>query len=115
MFLFKGKVKEWNYKQFGNINNHKARVIDHIKGLQRALETHSTPHLRKLEFELKQKYVNILIQEDLLWKQIATCNWTLNGDRNTLFYHAYVKKMTKRKSIAMLKLDLGVGVCILEF
>ena len=64
--LFKGKAKEWNYNQFGNINKCKARVIARIGGLQRAFETHSTPNLRKLESELKQKYVNILIQEDLL-------------------------------------------------
>ena len=105
--MFKGKEKEWNYNQFGNINKRKARVIARIGGLQYALETHSTPNLRKLKSELKQEYVNILIQEDLLWKQRATCKWNLNEDRNTSFYHAYVKKNSKRKNITMLKLDSG--------
>ena len=70
-------------------------MLARIGGLQCGLETHSTPKLRKIESELKQVYVNILIQEDLLWKQRAIGNWNPNGDRNTSFYHAYVKKRTK--------------------
>ena len=56
---------------------------------------------------MKQEYVNILLQEEFLWKQRSTCNWNLNGDRNTSFFHAYVKKQTKNKRIGMLKLSSG--------
>ena len=92
---------------FGNIHSQKARVLARIGGLQRALETHSTLNLRQLEVDLKQEYVNILLQEELIWKQRSTCNWNLNGDRNTSFFHAYVKKRAKHKRIGMLKLGSG--------
>ena len=92
---------------FGNIHSRKARVLARIGGLQRALETHSTPNLRQLEVDLKKEYVNILLQKELLWKQRSTCDWNLNGDRNTSFFHAYVKKRAKNKQIGMLKLGLG--------
>ena len=65
---------------FGNIHSRKARMLARIGGLQCALETHSTPNLRKLEIKLKQEYVNILLQEEFLWKQRSTCNWNINGD-----------------------------------
>ena len=82
-------------------------MLARIGGLQCALETHSTPNLRKLEIKLKQEYVNILLQEEFLWKQRSTCNWNLNGDRNTSFFHAYVKKRAKNKKFDMLKLRSG--------
>ena len=89
---FSNKARRWNLFVFGNIHPRKVRVLARIGGLQRAFETHSTPNLRKLEAELKQEYVKILLQEEILWKQRANCNWNINGDRNTTFYHAYVKK-----------------------
>ena len=104
---FSHKAKEWNFSVLGNIHSRKARVLARIGGLQRALETHSTPNLRKLEVELKQEYVNILLQEESLWKQRSTCNWNINGDRNTSFFHAYVKKRAKSKKIGLLKLTSG--------
>ena len=63
---FSHKAKEWNSSVFGNIHSRKARVLALIGGLQRALETHSTPNLRQLEVDLKKEYVNILLQEELL-------------------------------------------------
>ena len=53
------------------------------------------------------EYVKILLQEEILWKQRANCNWNINGDRNTAFYHAYVKKKNKRKRVQLLKLESG--------
>ena len=43
---FSHKAKEWNLSMFGNIHSKKARVLAQIGGLQRALETYSTPNLR---------------------------------------------------------------------
>ena len=71
------------------------------------METHSTPNLRRLKSELNQEYINIQLQEEILWKQRATCNWNINGDWNTTFFHAYVKKRDKNKRIEMLKLRSG--------
>ena len=72
--------------------------------MQRAFESHSTPNLRKLETELQQEYIN---KEELLWRQRATCNWNQNEDRNTAFYHSYVRKRTKQNKVVMLRLDSG--------
>ena len=44
-------------------------MLARIGGLQRAMEIHSTPNLRRLESELKHEYINILLQEEMLWKQ----------------------------------------------
>ena len=71
------------------------------------METHSTPNLQQLEVDLQQEYVNILLQEELLWHQRSTCNWNKNGDRNTSFYHAHVKKHATRNNVDMLRLDYG--------
>ena len=104
---FRSRALDWNKHNIGNINSWKEKVLARIGGLQRALESHSTPNLRKLENELQQEYINILYQEELLWRQRATCNWNQNGDRNTAFYHSYVGKRNRQNKVVMLRLDSG--------
>lgn len=104
---FRDRAFEWNRCNFRNINSRKRRVLARIGGLQHALETHYTPNLRHLEVELQQEYLNILYQEELLWRQRSTCNWNHNRDRNTAFYHSYVKKRARQNKVYMLRLDSG--------
>ena len=102
------KTNVWNKTVFGNILARKKRVLARIGGIQKALETHCTPNLKLLEAELKNEYIQVLIQEELLWKQHAKSNWNLQGDKNTAFFHAVTKSKKKGNRIEMLKLDSGV-------
>ena len=58
---FRSYVNSWNMSVFGNIMASKRRVLARIRGIQRALETHSTPNLRKLDHELRIELTNVLL------------------------------------------------------
>ena len=62
------RVMVWNREVFGNIFQRKKRVLARLRGIQKALETHSTCRLRALELELREELENILFQEEVYWK-----------------------------------------------
>ena len=42
---FRSRAFGWNQFNFGNINSRKMRVLTHVGGLQRGLDTYSMPNL----------------------------------------------------------------------
>ena len=98
-------VSIWNRNVFGNILARKRRVLARIGGVQWALETYSTPNMRKLDHDLRVELTNVFLQEERLWRQRATCNWNVHEDRNSAFYHAYTRKKAKQNRVDMLKLS----------
>ncbi|CAI9098717.1 OLC1v1035408C1 [Oldenlandia corymbosa var. corymbosa] len=50
----------------------------------------------------------LLMQERALLIQKSTRDWTLDGDKNTRFYHSFVKGRQRRNKIGILINDDGV-------
>lgn len=57
--------------------------------VQKALEQHTTEGLLKVEWKLRTERKEILLQEELLWKQKSQNDWLRMEDGNTKFVHTF--------------------------
>lgn len=48
--------------------------------------SHHSERLMKLELKLQKEGKEILMQEEMLWKQKSRCDWLKVGDGNTQFF-----------------------------
>ncbi|XP_049389010.1 uncharacterized protein LOC125853369 [Solanum stenotomum] len=87
----KMELAKWSKKTFGNVFQQIATLEDVIKTKEIQLEMAPTKsnrvELHKAEADIK-RYKHI---EEEYWKQKAEMQWFKDGDRNTKFFHAYVK------------------------
>src|SRR4051812_28153681 len=56
----------------------------------------------------QQQLENKLDVEESYWKQKANIKWTVEGDRNTKFFHNTVKKRKQKLQIFRMENELGV-------
>ncbi|XP_028089245.1 uncharacterized protein LOC114289680 [Camellia sinensis] len=100
---FKDRVSLWNKTTFGNIFLRKKRLAARILGVQKSLDSVSNPFFLDLEKSLINDYNGILKMEEDFWALKARINYTLDGDRNTKFFHASVLSHRRRNKIFALK------------
>lgn len=102
-YEFQGKIKKikgvlarWCKETFGNLFQRIATLEDELKIKEIQFEMNNTPEnkasLKKTEEELN----NYLKVEEEFWKQKAGMKWFKDGDRNTRFFHNYVKGRRKK-------------------
>ncbi|CAI9105145.1 OLC1v1004004C1 [Oldenlandia corymbosa var. corymbosa] len=99
------RAKEWNHTTFGNIYNRKRRALARLAGVIKSRENYSNLKLQRLEVELLAELDEIVQQEELLLIQKSNRDWTLHGDKNTKWYHSYVKSCRRRNRVISLKAD----------
>lgn len=85
MEQFKDKIWKWNQEEFGNIFWRKKRCEARLKGVQRLAASSKGSSLDKLERKLLAELENILLQEEIYWKQQARMLWLKDGEQNTKF------------------------------
>jgi len=94
---------QWSRTTFGNFFQQVATLEDIVKAKEMQLEINPTEEnkssLRKTEAELK-RYLHI---EKDYWKQKAGMRWFQKGDKNTKFFHAYVKGRRRKLQISEIK------------
>lgn len=100
---FKDRVSLWNKTTFGNIFLRKKRLAARILGVQKSLDSVSNSFLLDLEKSLINDYNGILKMEEDFWALKARINYTLDGDRNTKFFHASALSHRRRNKIFALK------------
>lgn len=100
---FKSKVQVWNKEVFGHISPRKKELIARIAGIQRI--PNPRPGLRVMETNLIQSLNEVLDQEELLWKQKSRLQWTMEGDRNTKFFHVSTLVRRHRNRVDALKIN----------
>ena len=104
---FIGKIDHWNKNEFGNIFKWKKKILARLNGIQKALESHHSDNLVKLETQLSKELNDILNQEELLWLQKSRCDWIQFGDRNTSFFHQRTMTRRRHNKIIWMKDDRG--------
>ncbi|KAF7823597.1 reverse transcriptase [Senna tora] len=92
-------VKVWNRKVFGNIFEEKCKLYARLQGIQRQLDMGPSKSLNILQTQLWNEYEDTLNQEELFWKQKSRCQWIIEGDRNTRFYHTSTMIRRRRNKI----------------
>lgn len=60
-------------------------------------------------YALENQVLSLLRSEDEYWRWRAGLKWTLKGDANTKYFHAYA--IGRRHKCAILRLQLSRGCC----
>ncbi|KAL0431005.1 UNVERIFIED_CONTAM: hypothetical protein Sradi_0726500 [Sesamum radiatum] len=67
---------------------------------------------RKAEIEeLQDSIENLVVKEEILWKQRGKTLWLAVGDRNMSFFHAKANEGKVRKEIRRIRENNGAEVC----
>nr|DAD39805.1 TPA_asm: hypothetical protein HUJ06_014128 [Nelumbo nucifera] len=88
------KLKEWNKKVFGRVEERLQRLQQKIHDLQSNLRTQ-----RDKENLLYKQYDDWLEKEEHLWRVKFRELWLKAGDRNTKFFHQMVKYKRRTQDI----------------
>lgn len=64
-------------------------------------------YLKEIQKKTWLEYESVLLQEEMLWMQKSRCQWIINGDRNTRFFHTTTMIRRKRNKIETLKREDG--------
>ncbi|XP_060177974.1 uncharacterized protein LOC132607911 [Lycium barbarum] len=95
----KACLTQWSKETYGNIYKDIETLEDIIKVHEQQFEMQPTSINRGSFHRVQAKLTKILHLEEELWKQKAGTQWFQDGDRNTKFFHAYVKGRRKRLQV----------------
>ena len=85
------KLKLWSRTEFGGREKKVKELINELKSIKHNFEHYmSGEKIKRLEKHID----NMLLDEEVYWKQRSRADWLLERDRNTKFFHA---KATARK------------------
>ena len=104
---FTRDAKVWNKSHFGNVFAKNKRLMARLNGIQRAMAITPSASLLDLEKNLLLELDNVLSQEGELWALKSRVNWSIQGDRNTSFFHMSTLVRRKRNKITAIKNSVG--------
>ncbi|CAN0907455.1 hypothetical protein LINGRAHAP2_LOCUS24814 [Linum grandiflorum] len=81
------KLKMWNKITFGNIFERKKQALNHLAFLEAAMETDPSEAKQQEVTAARLCLEKTLWDEELLWIQKARSKASIEGDRNTAFFH----------------------------
>lgn len=84
-----------------------------IKHQKEAIQLHedcTTEEITRKYFEESNKLNELLLQEELYWKQRAKTFWIAEGDSNSKFFHAFATTRKKLNHVVVLKNNDGEAV-----
>ncbi|XP_045810732.1 uncharacterized protein LOC123905142 [Trifolium pratense] len=82
----------WNKEVFGNVHDQLKKAKDKVNEIQHDISTNG--HSDLLMNQEKQAQVDLELAlniEEAFWKEKAKIKWSLEGDRNTKFFHRVAK------------------------
>ncbi|XP_072074451.1 uncharacterized protein [Arachis hypogaea] len=107
---FMSAAKIWNNEVFGNIAKRKSRILARLNGISANFSFEPNPFLENLQSCLWKELEDLLIQEEIYWKQCSRCKWLNYGDRNTSYFHGVATSRKRRNRVSMLKDQAGVWI-----
>ncbi|KAL8166154.1 hypothetical protein V2J09_007653 [Rumex salicifolius] len=96
-------LRKWNREVFGNIHRRKDKILARLQGIENALSSGDVVRLADLRTTLKNDLDDVLIQEEIMWRQKSRVDWLACGDRNTTFFHTSTIVRRRRKSVVALR------------
>lgn len=85
------RLKWWSKQEFGGREKELEQLMKKLKRVKQNFERYdSGDEIRRLEKRIN----NLLIDEEMYWKQRSRADWLKEGDKNTKFFHS---KATTRK------------------
>ena len=105
----KAKLKGWNKDSFGELNERKKSILNEIANIdavkQEGILTFELSAQRALrKGELKE----LILREEIHWRQKARVKWVKEGDCNSKFFHKVANGRRNRKFIKFFKNESGL-------
>ncbi|GLJ40786.1 hypothetical protein SUGI_0843510 [Cryptomeria japonica] len=98
--FLKEKIKVWNKDTFKNIFAERNRVEEELSLLNYVTITSGMSNdAYHKEIDLKKELAEILLREEIYWRDKSRELWIKEGDVNTKFFHASVKSNRNRNII----------------
>ncbi|XP_042056286.1 uncharacterized protein LOC121800861 [Salvia splendens] len=99
----KSSLKIWNRVVFGNVFEGLKKAEVEAKEAMERYEQDPSPDLRS---ELNRSTANFILKlkmEEDYWRQKAALKWVAEGERNTKFFHGWVKQKRIKSRIHMIE------------
>lgn len=101
-------IRGWAKCSFGDIFKVKKDVEEKLKNLQGAIaEGSNLEEDTYEEEEYRKKWKDIILREEIFWKQRSRVQWLTEGDKNTTFFHKSASNHKRRNTINMLEGEGG--------
>lgn len=97
--LTKSDLKDWNFNHFDNIHVKLKAFLAALDSVQK--------YLPSPKYNAKEESIQVVLQEELLWKLKSRELWLTCRDLNTKFFHNSMMVKRKYNSITCIKLDNG--------
>ncbi|KAJ9707044.1 hypothetical protein PVL29_002161 [Vitis rotundifolia] len=105
----KANLKEWNKVSFGELNERKKSILKDLANFD-AIEQAGglTPDLLVQRALRKGELEELVLREEIHWRQKARVKWVKEGDCNSRFFHKVANGRRNRKFIKMLENERGL-------
>ncbi|CAN0904538.1 hypothetical protein LINGRAHAP2_LOCUS23147 [Linum grandiflorum] len=101
------KLKTWNKTTFGNIFERKKKEMEKIVTLEGDLESDPTEVKQHELVEARLRLEKTLWQKEFLWIQKARSKASIEGDRNTKFFHNSMVRRREFNRVSRLMNEAG--------
>ena len=105
----KANLKEWNKVSFGVLNERKKSILNEIANFD-AIEQGGglTSELLVQRALRKGELEELILREEIHWRQKARVKWVKEGDCNSKFFHKMANGRQNRKFIKVLENERGL-------
>ncbi|GAA0160854.1 hypothetical protein LIER_17311 [Lithospermum erythrorhizon] len=95
----KGVLKSWNRHTFGNVFSRVEQSEEEVQHCEAAFESSGLVEDREALQHAKAFHLRSLAMKEDFLKQQSGIKWLQEGDRNTAFYHNFVRKKRKKRAV----------------
>ncbi|RVW98458.1 Transposon TX1 uncharacterized 149 kDa protein [Vitis vinifera] len=105
----KAKLKEWNKFSFGELNEKKKSILNDLANFDVIEQVRGlTSELLSQRASRKGELEELILREEIHWRQKARVKWVKEGDCNPKFFHKVANGRRNRKYIKELENERGL-------
>ena len=107
--FIKAKLKEWNNASFGELNERKKSILFDLTNFDTMeQEGGLSPELLVQRALRKGELEELILREEIHWRQKVRVKWVKEGDCNSNFFHKVANGRRNRKYIKVLENERGL-------